>query len=198
MRQLIYALTVLVTVAAVAGVAAAEVRHPGFIARYQTGLGALFGLIGLGFVAFLNAEINRRRDIRLRRQEIRGLCHALAAELTASAINCEVAAAVVTDKIKGKKSLTTLEFIPLPRPVTSIYEANLDKIGLLGNMTREVVKTYEQFSRTRFYTDSMQEVLKTSAPLVAAQVNVDGHWSTPATEAHDLSRRLDAYEPPDG
>ena len=182
----------------VIAVAAAEAQEPGWIERYQTGLGALFGLLGLGFVAMLNAELERQRDTRLRNHEIRGLCHALAAELTTSATNCVSAASHITTKARENQLLTESDFLIMKRPVCAIYEANLNKIGLLGDISRDVVKIYEVLSRAKFYTDEVQERLKTVRTTNSVGIDVDGIWNNPAKLAIALAKRLDAYEPPDG
>ena len=201
MKALFLALAVIATVVAFAAGTAAEAQNPGWYAEiktWQTGIGAFAGLVAILGGALYNAKLNRDRDTRLRNREIRGLCHALAAELTTSAGNCALAAARVTRSAKAKEDLTAEHFIMMERPVSAIYEANLDKIGLLAELASEVVRIYETLSKLRLYADAMQDVLKTGGPIDAAGFDVEGTWNVPSRAAKNLARRLDAYEPPDG
>lgn len=180
---------------------AAEAREPGLYAElktWQTGIGAFLGLVAIIAGALYNAKLNRDRDIRLRRQEIRGLCHALAAELTASYENCVSAAARIQDLQKDKKPITDFDIAMTERPVSAIYEANLNKIGLLAELASDVVSTYEELSRVQFNTDQTVKILKPDKTLSSDIFDVDRHWLTPGKKAQALARRLDVYEPPDG
>ena len=146
------------------------------IKTWQTGIGAFAGLLAILAGALVNAKINRRRDTRLRNQEIRGLCRALAAELIDSAKKLRATAGSVENAVKKPEYLKLEDFKDHYYPVTDIYRANLDKIGLFGELARDVVEVYEHLSVARGDTKGAAKTLK---------------------NAEDLARRLEAYDPPE-
>ncbi len=117
---------------------------------WQTGIGAIVGLIGLGLIALLNAELNRRRDDRLRRDEARALAEALAAELESlkntanrhieelESLSDEASSAYEQPRVN------LLEIMRLAQPI--VFEGSATKLGLLGpNLAAVVVQTYASF-----------------------------------------------------
>ena len=164
---------------------------------WQTGLGAFAGLLAILAGALYNARLARRRDDRLRRDEIRGLCLALSAELTVSAKRLRTTVRFVTEAAKEQESLTVDYWKVLNRPVFDVYEANLDKVGLLGELASEVVSTYSTLEIARRYDDRLEEVSEDGSLVDATTINVERRWGDDATKAAELARRLEAYEPPD-
>ncbi len=95
------------------------------------GGGLAFAGIWLGFYG------NRRRDERLRRQEARALALALYGELAAALTTCRAFVGMTNKALAESHDKTWLDqevfctnFGPHVR--TKVYEANLDKLGLLG------------------------------------------------------------------
>ena len=183
MTRLLVLLTALILLtAAGASAAAGEAVDTAAAATVDYGafLGALVGAGGgLGAIlagALYNARLNRQRDTRLRNQEIRGLCHALAAELIDSAKKLRATAGSVENAVKKQEYLKLEDFKDHYYPVTDIYRANLDKIGLFGELARDVVEVYEHLSVARGDTQEAAKTLK---------------------NAEDLARRLEAYDPPE-
>ena len=155
---------VLVSIAAIALALAVILGNPAWsgstlyagIKDFQTiiGGGLAFAGIWLGFYG------NRRRDERLRRQEARALALALYGELVAALVACnafinQISAALAQrydDKWLDQEILGT-NFGPRVR--TKVFEANVDKLGLLGeplvggavpkeHLIVEIVLTFDQ------------------------------------------------------
>ena len=83
-------------------------------------------------------------------------------------------------------------------PVTDIYQANLDKIGLFGELARDVVKVYEHLAVARGDTrEAVKKYFNDEGELNPMGTNVELLWLAPAKKAEDLAKRLEAYEPPD-
>jgi hypothetical protein len=187
-----------------AGAAAGEAADTAATATTEGGafLGALVGAFG-GLIAILlgalyNAKLNRQRDTRLRNQEIRGLCRAFAAELLICAKKLRATAGSVEKAIKEKEPLKIENFRDHYNPVTDIYQANLDKIGLFGELARDVVKVYSHLAVARGDNrEAVKKYFSDEGELNPMGINVELFWLVPAKKAEDLARRLEAYEPPD-
>ena len=164
---------------------------------WQTGVGALLGLGAILAGALWNARLNRRRDTRLRRQEIRGLCLAFAAELFESAKKLRSTAGSVDLAIKNKEPLKIENFRDHYNPVTDIYQANLGKIGLFGELARDVVVVYEDLAIARGDTRVAEKQYFNSAGLLdPTGTNVELLWLAPAKKAEAVAQRLETYDPP--
>ncbi len=180
---------VLVSIAAIALALAAILGNPAWsgstlyagIKDFQTiiGGGLAFAGIWLGFIG------NRRRDERLRRQEARALALALYGELVAALVACnafidQISSALAQrydDKWLDQKILGT-NFGPRVR--TKVFEANVDKLGLLGeplvggadlgeNLIVEIVLTFDQLLGYTRIADKEQVI--TRGDLLKAQGN---------------------------
>ena len=205
MTRLLILFVVLVLLAAAgAGAAAGEAADTAAAATVDYGafLGALVGAGGgLGAIlagALYNARLNRQRDTRLRNQEIRGLCLAFAAELFDSAKKLRATAGSVDKAIEEKKPLKIENFADHYNPTTDIYRANLDKIGLLGELARDVVKAYEHLAMARGDTrEAVKNYFNDEGEINPEGTNIELLWLAPAKKAEDLAKRLEAYEPPD-
>jgi hypothetical protein len=100
---------------------------------FQAAIGGGLALVGI----WLGFHGNRRRDERLRRQDARALALALYGELTAALITCNAFVGQVTAAL-GKhypkdwldQEIIGTNFAPHVR--TKVFEANADKLGLLG------------------------------------------------------------------
>lgn len=155
---------VLVSIATIALALAAILGNPAWsgstlyagIKDFQTiiGGGLAFAGIWLGFIG------NRRRDERLRRQEARALALALYAELKGALITCnafitQISAALAKPYDNEWLAQEILGKNIAPRVRTMVFEANVDKLGLLGeplvggadlgeNLIVEIVFTFDQ------------------------------------------------------
>ena len=150
-RLFVFLAALILLTAAGASAAAGEAVDTAAAATVDYGafLGAFSGLIAILAGALYNARLNRQRDTRLSNQEIRGLCLAFAAELFDSAKKLRATAGSVGKAIEEKKPLKIENFADHYNPATDIYRANLDKIGLLGELARDVVKVYEHLAVAR-------------------------------------------------
>lgn len=156
MKQLILALAVIGTVAVLAVVAGNDALEPGWVERYQTVLGAGFGLFGLGVVALINAELMRARDDRLRRNDGRLLAAGLCAEVR----ELQKYTRHILDQIENYKArdgeVTYLLFRQLKWP-TLIYESNTDKLGLLSEtIVRDIVELYSPLLAIVYLTNAIR------------------------------------------
>ena len=141
MSKALLIVIVLVSIAAIALALAAILGNPAWsgstlyagIKDFQTVIGGGLALAGiwLGFYG------NRRRDKRLRRQEARALALALYAELVAALTTCnafigqtKAALAKSYDNKWLDQEIFGTNFGPRVR--TKVFEANVDKLGLLG------------------------------------------------------------------
>ncbi len=116
--------------------------------NWQSGVGAFWGaLFGLGAIligALFNADLNRKRDDRLREEETRALAASIHAELIASAwivshLNNQIeiirkAYSDAPDPAKFQKRVAAAQ-ADLTAPTFDVFKANLDRIGLLGAPT---------------------------------------------------------------
>ena len=127
---------------------------------WQTAVAALVGFTGLiittGLGFFFStrarehqAELDRKRDAELRKQEARNLADALLGELIAAMGSCRAFVRVAKSEV-GKtyqKSWLDEEFDTTdlaPRIMSVVFEGNVTKLGLLGSpLVREVVVIYE-------------------------------------------------------
>lgn len=145
MKALILAGSILAALLFVSTSAAAESQEPGWIERYQTGLGALFGLLGLAFVAWLNASMTRWRDERLRAEEAHSLATALFAEI-----------GEIKDTMGSMRSVFKMRHAEGDQPPNAMYTRltmesgpifanNCDRLGLLPD---GVVTTVVRFHET--------------------------------------------------
>lgn len=119
---------------------------------WQSGVGAFWGaLFGLGAIligALFNADLNRRRDDRLREQEARALAAALRAEISAAAADiyhayqiCRDSGDTLPPDARDKEML--LSYLGFP-----VYDAAATKLGLLDeNLAGDVVKFYRSAKR---------------------------------------------------
>lgn len=181
---------VLVSIAAIALALAAILGNPAWsgstlyagIKDFQTiiGGGLAFAGIWLGFYG------NRRRDERLRRQEARALALALYAELQAALPTCNAfisqtnaALAESYDNEWLAQEIFGTNFGPRVR--TKVFEANVDKLGLLGeplvggadlgeNLIVEIVLTFDQLLDYARIADKEQVI--TRRALLKARADV--------------------------
>lgn len=112
--------------------------------NWQSGLGAFLGaFFGLGAIligALLNADLNRRRDERLREQEAQKLAVALHAELQAAAATVyrfnqkmeDIAKLARKEPSDEGRQIIAAFHANLPEPSFKVYEANLDRLGLIN------------------------------------------------------------------
>ena len=155
-------------------------------------------MIAILLGALYNAKLNRQRDTRLRNQEIQGLCRAFAAELNESAEKLRATAGSVEKAIKEKAPLKIENLRDHYNPVTDIYQANLDKIGLFGELARDVVEVYEHLAVARGDNKEVVKLFNDAGLIDPAEIDIEFLWLAPAKKAEDLARRLEAFEPPDG
>ena len=159
-------------------------------------VGAWIGFRGVIRAQRENAKLNRDRDDRLRRDEIRGLCRAFAAELIDSAKKLRATAGSVDEAIKNREYLKIENFRDHYNPVTDIYQANLDKIGLFGELARDVVEVYEHLAVARGDTKEAVKRFNDDGLLDPTGIDAELHWLAAAKKADSLARRLEAYNPP--
>ncbi len=115
-----------------------------------------------------------------------------------SAEKLHATAGSVNEAIKKKKPLKIENFADHYNPATDIYRANLDKIGLLGELARDVVKAYELLAMARGDTrDAVKNQFNDEGEINPEGTDVENLWLAPAKKAEDLAKRLEAYEPPD-
>lgn len=126
-------------------------------------LGAMIGLFG-GVVtllagALVNAEINRRRDDRLRDEDARLVATALAAELnTNRALLCNGLLQFVRAEKKNEKVLSG-DLQEIYAVNTAIFESLFDKIGHLPAETIEnVLRTYAHINTGQKFFSAFQKV----------------------------------------
>ena len=95
--------------------------------------GAGGGLLAIILGALLNAELNRRRDDRLRREETEALIKSLASEMEAIAINARTNAAGLRRMDRGHLASAFRMLLP---PKAPVFEANAGKIGWIPDAPR--------------------------------------------------------------
>ncbi len=202
-RMFVLLAALVLLTAAGAGTAAGEAVDTAAAATVDYGafLGALVGAFG-GLIAILlgalyNAKLNRQRDTRLRNQEIQGLCRAFAAELLICAKKLRTTAGSVEKAIEKKEPLKIENLRDHYDPVTQIYEANLDKIGLFGELARDVVEVYEDIAIARGDTKEGVKYFDDAGLLDPEGIDVELFWRASARKAKNLAQRLEAYKPTD-
>lgn len=102
-------------------------------------IGPFFGLVVLMVGALYNAKITRDRDDRLRKQEAQTLAVALHAELQAAAVTVYrfnqmlkiIAQAAPTSDLNETHRVMAAFQADLPEPSFKVFEANLDRLGLI-------------------------------------------------------------------
>jgi hypothetical protein len=183
-------ITVPLTIAAIVLAIAAILGNPawstdalyGGIKDFQTIIGGALALAGI----WLGFHGNRRRDERLRRQEARALALALYGELTAALITCRAFVSQVTaataktyDNDWLDKEITVSNLAPRVR--TTVFEANADKLGLLGeplvggtgpehHLVVEIVSTFDQLRDYARLAD--KEIVMTRRKYIQVQASV--------------------------
>ena len=98
--------------------------------------GAGGGLLAIILGALLNAELNRRRDDRLRREETEALIKSLASEMEAIAIAARTNAATLRGMgLDGGCPASAFRVFHPPR--APVFDANADKIGWIPDEPRD-------------------------------------------------------------
>ena len=97
---------------------------------WQTGLGALFGLLGLAAVAAWNFEKTRERDDRLREEEARALATVICRELLFIRRAC-AATCVWIDQIVVGSGPFNVTYEMVKFPIVNVYEKLVSKLGIM-------------------------------------------------------------------
>jgi MFS family permease len=98
--------------------------------------GAGGGLLAIILGALINAELNRHRDDRLRREEIAALMKALASEMKAISTTAQMAAEFLREQAEG---FERFGFRILEPARTPVFEANAEKIGWIPDRPRDLL-----------------------------------------------------------
>lgn len=120
----------------------------GEIKSWRLGLGACAGLIAIIAGAMVNANLVRERDDRLRYLDKIELVDALRGEVGVAIYRL----GYVSKRVKVLREQQIVEvwdFESLAIPRYTIYEASVDRIGELGNLTDEIIDFYEALESLR-------------------------------------------------
>ncbi len=118
------------------------------IKSWQLGLGAFAGLVAIIAGAMVNAELTRDRDDRLRDRDAKALADALHGEATVAVYRLRF----VQTRLKWLADhqpidVRQIEALAIPRFI--IYEASLDRLGLLGDLVPDVADFFESLESVR-------------------------------------------------
>ena len=115
----------------------------GWVERYQTGLGAVVGLIGVAFVVWLNAWSTRRRDNRLRDQDAKALASALSAELFVFVSFVKSSREAYQREYEDGKPFNVILIEESITPPPEVYKEHISDLTLLPPvLARRVVAFY--------------------------------------------------------
>lgn len=168
--------------------------------NWQSGLGgywgALFGLGAILFGALVNADLNRKRDDRLRDEETRGHAAALAAELRTTISICkafvgassEIAEAIATDienELTDPHDTAAVVGIPtFPVIEVPIFRMICGQIGMFGpKIARQIclvfdrLAEYQRLERELDKTARTPEKMAHWLPVYISEVSKDAEFS---------------------
>ena len=144
--------------------------------------GAGGGLLAIILGALLNAELNRRRDDRLRREKTRALAVAISGELKHFATHCRVNADAL--RTHGRPELPIYKLRALAIGDWTVFDAAAGEIGLLGTDLPNGLTVLEKVMSARRRASILRAL-------------IDAYLADPATTALDdkqVSALADIFE----
>ncbi len=112
--------------------------------------GAGGGLLAIIFGAVINAELNRRRDDRLRKQETNAMAIAFRAELIAFISDAEIRLTVLRTFGEVKRPITATDMLQVDIPAKPVYATNTHRLGgLCDRVTLSVVEAHRSADHIR-------------------------------------------------
>ena len=222
LKNLLIALLVIFVIAAAVFLVAPAAAILGFLKTYQTAwstiLSAVFGFGGLIYVTKMGfeegrqnistqAEVDRniraeqrqedlRAETRRRNTDAKTLATALAAELRTCAVNLRKSAGLV-DKVTKKGLPITKELLAAcTPPVITLYLAQLQSIGLLGELAAKTVSVYNEIQTCIRDYEIIYSVTEYGAPMDKSMLEDAMQWGHHADLAAALADRLTNYKPP--
>jgi hypothetical protein len=99
--------------------------------QWQAGIAALFGFVGLILAALFNFHLNRRRDARLRREEMMSVAAAVYGEILLLRDELALLARIVAQHYIDERELRDIDQFTYSPSMPLLYPALAGKLGLL-------------------------------------------------------------------
>lgn len=164
------------------------------LVRWQTGIGAFFGLIAILAGVLYNAHHTRRRDDRLRQEETRALAVGLKLEIESVAFVIEKREEYIRESIAGDDEQLTSAIDYMALPTRAIYRASVGRIGTIpAEIVDVIVTTHSNIDILESTMASIRDVRENrTAPRVQWEERADQLAKVLLT-AKTAIARLDAW-----
>ena len=183
---------------------------PGLFNTYQaawsTIVSAVVGFGGLMIVTRLGfeesrknistqAQIDRRLRAEQRATDTKALAAGLAAELRACSFNLRAAERLVTSNARKGTPITVHTLSAITPPPISLYLAQLQNIGLLGELAGRTVGVYNEIQTSIRHDEVLcSQFERGGLAMNASDLEVDLRWIKRADYADALACSLENYK----